>query len=99
MLLMGLSAAATGADSLESPPVLNVDGNEVIDEGPAVTITEQKDMTIEEFRAGGRLYMIKITPKIGPPYYLVDDLGDGKFSRHESLDSGLRVPRWTLKKF
>jgi len=29
----------------------------------------------------------------------VDDRGDGKFSRHEGLDSGLRVPRWTLFSF
>jgi hypothetical protein len=43
--------------------------------------------------------MIKITPKNGVPYYLVDDRGDGKFSRREGLDSGLRVPRWIIKRF
>ncbi len=37
--------------------------------------------------------MIKIIPKVGKPYYLVDDRGDGKFSRQESLDSGVRPPR------
>jgi hypothetical protein len=92
------SAVAATPENLEAlpPPVLDADAP---DEGPAVNITEQKDMTVEEFRSGGKLYMIKVTPKIGPPYYLVDDLGDGKFARHESLDSGLRVPRWILKKF
>lgn len=66
---------------------------------PEVTITKQTEQTVEEFRAGGKLYMIKITPKHGVPYYLVDDKGDGKFVRQESLDSGLRVPRWVIHKF
>jgi len=66
---------------------------------PQVTITKQGEQTIEEFRANGKLYMIKITPKHGVPYYMVDDRGDGKFSRQESLDSGLRVPRWIIKRF
>ncbi len=64
-----------------------------------VTITRQQDLTIEEYRVGGRLYMIKVIPKHGKPYYLVDDRGDGKFSRQESLDSGVRPPRWVIKRF
>jgi len=56
-------------------------------------------MTIEEYRIGGKLYMIKVTPKYGKPYYLVDDQGDGKFARQESLDSGFRVPRWIIHNF
>jgi len=47
---------------------------------PEVTITKQAEQTVEEYRAGGKLYMIKIT-------------------RQESLDSGLRVPRWIIHKF
>ena len=66
---------------------------------PQVTITKQGEQTVEEYRANGVLYMIKITPKVGAPYYLVDDRGDGKFSRREGLDSGLRPPRWILKRF
>ena len=66
---------------------------------PEVTISREAGQTVEEYRANGKLYMIKITPKHGLPYYLVDDRGDGKFSRHEGLDSGLRVPRWTLFSF
>ena len=68
-------------------------------DAPEVTITREAEQTVEEYRAGGKLYMIKITPKHGVPYYLVDDLGDGKFSRQESLDSGLRVPRWIIHSF
>ena len=78
------------------PPPMTADDS--ADE-PQVTIIKQTEQTVEEYRAGGKLYMIKIIPKVGPPYYLVDDLGDGKFSRQERLDSGLRVPRWVIKRF
>lgn len=64
-----------------------------------VTITKQHIQMVEEYRSGNRLYMIKITPKIGAPYYLLDDRGDGKFARQESLDSGFRPPQWVIKKF
>lgn len=82
----------------EAPPPPPMTAGEPIDE-PEVKIIKHTDQTIEEYRIGGRLYMIKVTPKYGPPYYLVDDKGDGKFARQESLDSGFRVPRWIIKSF
>ncbi len=104
LLLGNLSASVFAAqplpDNLEAlpPPAFNP-SEDALDDEPAVTITKQTDLTVEEFRSNGRLYMIKVTPKIGDPYYLVDERGDGKFARQESLDSGLRPPRWILKKF
>ncbi len=68
-------------------------------EEPQVTIIKKADQTVEEYRIGGRLYMIKVTPKKGAPYFLVDDKGDGKFSRQEGLDSGVRPPRWVIHTF
>ena len=79
------------------PPFEAADG--APDSEPQVTITKQTEQTVEEYRVGGKLYMIKITPKTGAPYYLVDDRGDGKFARQESLDSGLRPPRWIIHRF
>ncbi len=66
---------------------------------PQVTITKKDGQTVEEYRVGGKLYMIKITPKHGHAYYLIDDRGDGRFARQEGLDSGVRVPMWVIKKF
>lgn len=83
------------SDNMEPPPALNA----APDGESEITITKQTDQTVEEYRAGGKLYMIKIIPKHGVPYYLVDDRGDGKFVRQESLDSGLRVPRWIIHSF
>jgi hypothetical protein len=95
----GVSAAQPAAsEKIEPQPVQRVDPNEPVD-APQVTITKESEQTVEEYRANGKLYMIKITPKHGVPYYLVDDRGDGKFARQEGLDSGLRVPRWVLFRF
>jgi hypothetical protein len=102
-LLACLSSAVYAEDVKPSdlkplPPPPALDPSESPDE-PQVTITKQTDQTVEEFRSHGKLYMIKITPKHGKPYYLIDDRGDGKFARQESLDSGLRVPQWVILKF
>ena len=86
-------------EPLPPPPAFDAGPGAAPDDAPEVTITKETEQTVEEYRAGGKLYMIKITPKHGVPYYLVDDLGDGKFSRQESLDSGLRVPRWIIHSF
>jgi hypothetical protein len=83
---------------LQALPPPTLDANEAVDE-PQVNITRQTEQTVEEYRISGRLYMIKITPKVGKPYYLVDDRGDGKFARQESLDSGVRPPRWVIHQF
>jgi hypothetical protein len=98
---LSLSAYAAQPEApakADAPPPPPMTADDSADE-PQVTIIKQTEQTVEEYRAGGRLYMIKIIPKVGPPYYLVDDLGDGKFARQNSLDSGLRVPRWVLKRF
>jgi len=102
LLLSGFSLSALAADPghlepLPSPPVFAPEpsGNDEAE----ITIIKQTELTVEEYRSGGRLYMIKVTPKVGPPYYLVDDRGDGKFARQESLDSGLRPPRWIIHSF
>ena len=102
LLLSGFSLSALAGkpvppdlQPLPLPPAMNAED----DDEPSVTITKQTEQTVEEYRSGGRLYMIKITPKNAPPYYLVDDNGTGKFARQEGLDSGFRPPRWIIKKF
>lgn len=66
---------------------------------PQITITKRGEDTVQEYRIGGKLYMLKVTPPHGVPYYLIDNRGDGTFSRQESLDSGVRVPQWVLGTF
>lgn len=66
---------------------------------PQVTILKRGTDTVEEFRIGGKLYMVKVTPAHGRPYYMVDHRGDGTFVRQDNYDSGLRPPMWVIFQF
>jgi hypothetical protein len=82
----------------EAPPPPAVPGGDP-DLEPQITITTKDGAKVEEYRVRGKLYAMKVTPAKGAPYYLIDDRGDGQFIRHDSLDSGLRVPNWVLFRF
>ena len=43
------------------------------------TRVESNGDLVEEYRVGGLLRMVKITPSRGVPYYLIDRNGDGRF--------------------
>jgi uncharacterized protein DUF2782 len=66
---------------------------------PEVTITTRGEDKVEEYRVNGKLYAMKVTPRHGVPYYLMDVTGDGIMSRRDSLDTGLRVPQWVIHSF
>jgi len=107
LFLSCLAGVAFAADTPKSPefkplpppPALDTSAQDS-DLEPQVTITEKKDVTIEEYRAAGKLYMIKVTPKIGPPYYLIDQRGDGQFARQDG-PGGLLLspPTWVIHRF
>ncbi len=64
---------------------------------PEVTIRHHKEKTVEEYRIGGQLYMIKVIPKVGKPYYLVDSDGNGSLDmRQDELEPRLLVPTWVI---
>jgi hypothetical protein len=45
---------------------------------PTVTIIEEEERLIEEYSYNGSVYMVKITPRGGIPYYYIDSDGDGR---------------------
>lgn len=64
---------------------------------PSIKLQEHKNRVTEEYRINGNLYMIKITPMAGPPYYLVDDSGSGDMElRRGPAGRDFNIPRWTL---
>lgn len=67
---------------LEKPPPLPP---KVQDEQiePTVTIRREEDRRVEEYSLNGRVYMVKVTPENGPPYYYVDTDGDGSLELDE----------------
>jgi hypothetical protein len=66
---------------------------------PQVTIQKRGSQTVEEYRINGRLYMIKVTPAHGVPYYLIDDVGRGEFVLRDNFDTRTRVPMWVIHQF
>lgn len=65
---------------------------------PEVTITTHGTDQYEEYRVRGQLYMIKVTPAHGKPYYLIDNEGSGQFTRSD-LAPSIKVPMWVIKRF
>jgi hypothetical protein len=66
---------------------------------PQVTILKRGTDTVEEYRVGGKLYMIKVTPAHGVPYHMIDYTGDGTFIRQDNYTSGVRPPMWVIFQF
>ena len=89
-----------------TPPAASgqsTDANHVITGGksgkPEIkTVPHGKD-TWEEYSRHGKVYMIRVVPAIGRPYYLVDDNGDGQFRRRDLLSNGVQPPMWILKQW
>ena len=98
LLLSGLAVAATTPS--DRPPELKPvpDGPPGANDAPSVTIKPSGQGKVEEYRNNGKLYMLKITPKYGKPYYLIDPRGDGRFERQETLPN-LQPPHWVVKEF
>jgi hypothetical protein len=62
---------------------------------PDVTIRQDGDKKIEEYRQNGFLYAIKITPKGMKPYFLVRaDGSQGNFIRSDQPD--MLIPSWEI---
>ena len=89
-----LMAEAPAVDPLP-PPALPQTGPAGEDMEPEVKIIKKDKAIIHEYRVNGVLYMVKIIPGIGPPYYLIDGDGDGYLeSRHNNLEPA--VPQWMI---
>ncbi len=76
-------------------PPLPVESGEEME--PDITIIRKGAKIIHEYRRSGRLYMIKVIPDIGPPYYFIDSNGDGKMDvQRNDMDRGAQVNMWKI---
>lgn len=67
---------------------------ESVDGEPDVTIRQEGDRRVEEYRVNGFLYAVKVTPKNGKPYFLVRADGDSNFIRADRPD--MLIPAWEI---
>lgn len=98
-----LVASLARAQELAAPPAVvegpplpeRVQSGEPLE--PEVRIIRREQEVIEEYRQGGRLYMVRVVPRGAPPYYLVDSDGDGRLdTRWVEAAPGVLIPSWVL---
>lgn len=99
-MLLGAAIAPTYAEVVADmpPPMPTEDTPSSVEQGPEVRIIEKADATIAEYRLHGKLYQVKVTPKVGKPYYLIDPTGKGQFMRRD-IGENIAVPTWVLLEF
>jgi len=81
----------------EVPPPPKVIEGEPMEE-PQITIRKKGTETIEEYRINGELYMMKVTPQGGTPYFLHKDDPNGGWV-NIGPNPPLSVPHWILFRF
>lgn len=108
-IMLSAAASAMAQEDLERPPEIPpIDAPEqplppkVQEEQiePTVTIREEEDRRVEEYSYNGQVYMVKVTPAVGPPYYFIDTDGDGNLET--SPDKGLdpvKPVQWKIVEF
>lgn len=79
---------------LGSPYVMAENDQQAVE--PDITVRQEDDRVIREYRVNGELYAIEVVPKVGKPYYLVDSDGDGNFERSNIEGQRIKVPQWVL---
>lgn len=106
LLVPALAWSANGAEAPPPPPPpedipddVSADGGVVDPESetlkPEVTIIRRDGEVLEEYRINGVLYKVKVTPRRGPPYYLLyPDGPQGPPVRRELGD--LQTPHWVI---
>ncbi|WP_462330316.1 DUF2782 domain-containing protein [Thiohalocapsa halophila] len=105
---IGLGATAAAQPSAQSPaqpeeeslflsaPAVPVPPTQRERVEPEVTIIETDEEVIYEYRVKGQVYMVKVEPVAGPPYYLMDTDGDGTLDVQDSREPNLALPQWLL---
>ncbi|MDH4192292.1 MAG: DUF2782 domain-containing protein [Betaproteobacteria bacterium] len=96
LIALCLVAVAVQAQGGPPQPAAPAGSGERVEE-PAVRIPVQQGDEVEPVRVGGQVVALRVKPKNGPVYYLVDTSGQGNWMRRESLDDGLRVPMFPIK--
>ena len=79
------------------PPAGVIEANPA--DEPEITIVKKGETTVEEYRVHGELYMQKITPSHGAPYYLMKQDQDGGWSRYDGPAAPLVIPKWVIFRF
>lgn len=84
---------------LADPPPLPPDIQSDPELETQVTIIKRGEDTIEEHRINGELMMIKVIPRIGPPYYLKKNISRGAHTHPGDAGIDVSPPMWQFMRF
>lgn len=87
-----------GLQPLEEIPPPTIIGDDQLSAEPEVTIVQKKGETVEEYRINGQLYMMKVTPAHGVPYYMHKEDQNGGWLM-DGPNQPLSIPKWTIFRF
>ena len=90
-----LAQSPTEIEAPPPPPPLR--SGEALD--PEVTIIQRDDRTVYEYAVNGQVYMVKVVPDGGKPYYFLDRDGDGELDEQRYGPGETSVPQWVLFRF
>ncbi|RMG36171.1 MAG: DUF2782 domain-containing protein [Gammaproteobacteria bacterium] len=94
--LPGLVQGGGAAIPVEPPPLPPaLQSGEPLE--PEVTIRETRSEKIYEYRISGRLVMVRVEPRVGEPYYFIDEDGDGEleYTTDDPLE-GPNINKWVI---
>jgi hypothetical protein len=67
---------------------------------PSINVQEHDNHIAEEYSVGDQVYMVKITPKHGAPYYIADPKGTGQYAwQRDAAGMDVRPPEWAVLKW
>ena len=94
VLVAGKTPVTEPVPDPPAPPPVIESGEEMEAD---ITIIRKGKQKIQEYRRGGKLFMIKVVPDVGPPYYFIDVNGDGKMDvRRSELDRDSDINMWKI---
>ena len=94
LLLAGGAIAADETQIDAPPPPPPLQSGEPLE--PEVTIRRTERETIYEYRQNGRLVLVRVQPRFGPPYHFVDVNGDGSLDYRPGEPVRDNVNQWIL---
>jgi hypothetical protein len=95
-LLMVATTAVAEEPAAPPPPEIppQVESGEVLE--PEVTIVESEKGKIYRYSINGKVYMVKVVPTSGAPYYFIDSDGDGQLDARADDIKEASVQQWEI---
>ena len=100
LIIFSFHAVAGEPESSEKKVFSSADVDPALVENglePEINIQQYDNRETQEYSVNDRVYMVKITPTVGSPYYLVDPDGTGEMEyKRDTMGLEVNPPQWTL---